>query len=430
LEKKIKDHQATIAIIGLGYVGLPLAVEFAKSGFSVIGIDVDERKVQNIHSRKSYIQDVPAEEIKYLVAGGQLKATTRFDKLKEADAIIVCVPTPLNRIKEPDLSFILAAADQIKAHLRKNQLVILESTTYPGTTNEVILPKLQKTKMKVGSDFFLSFSPERIDPGNKKFPVSTIPKVVGGITPACTKMAALLYSQVFFRVVPVSSARTAEMAKLLENTFRIVNIGLVNELATVAGSLGVDIWEAIDAARTKPFGFMPFYPGPGVGGHCIGIDPLYLSWKARIQGHNIRFIELAREINANMPRYVVSRVQRELIHHRKIAIHRASIFVIGVTYKRDVGDTRESPAFEVIEELTQLGAQVVYHDPFVPKIAMSSVKLNSKQLTDEALKRHDLTLILTDHSSLNYTLIQNASKLILDTRNVMKNFKSKKIIRL
>lgn len=430
LENKIKNREGAIAIVGLGYVGLPLAVEFAKSGFSVIGIDVSKEKVNAINSGKSYIQDVDGNEVSELVRDGKLRAVAKYDILKQVDAVIICVPTPLNRVKEPDLSFILQATEKIAKYLHKNQLVILESTTYPGTTDEVILPKLEPKGLKVGKDFFLCFSPERIDPGNKKFPVPTIPKVVGGITARCTELGALLYGQVFFKVVPVSSARTAEMAKLLENTFRIVNIALVNELATVAGALKVDIWEAIEAAKSKPFGFMPFYPGPGVGGHCIGIDPIYLSWKARVHGMDVRSIELAREINTNMPHYVVDRIQKILISRMNKSARKARILLIGISYKKDVGDTRESPSFEILEELHQLGASISYHDPYVPKLDFGKINLQSKALSGSSLRANDLVVILTDHSTLDYQLIEREAKFIFDARNVMKNFKSKKIIRL
>ena len=430
LREKVRKKTATVAIVGLGYVGLPLAVEFSKVGFTVLGIDVDRSKVKTLLRGHSYIEDVTAEAVHENVRKRIFKPTTRFELLKEADAVIICVPTPLNRVKEPDLSYILSATAQISKCLHRGQLVILESTTYPGTTDEVILPELRKSRFKVGHDFFLCFSPERIDPGNKKFPVPTIPKVVGGVTPACTRLGSLLYGEVFNRVIPVSSARTAEMTKLLENTFRIVNIGLVNELATVAGSLGVNIWEAIEAASTKPFGFMPFYPGPGVGGHCIGIDPIYLSWKAKIHGFNIRSIELAREINANMPRYVVERAQRELVQKQKKAINQASILIVGVSYKKDVGDTRESPAFEVVEYLHELGAKVAYHDPYVPKVDLPSIQLRSKALIESEIKRYDMVLILTDHSSVDYAMLLKASKLIFDVRNVMKRFSAKKVVKL
>ncbi len=430
LESRIKGKRAKVAIIGLGYVGLPLAVEFAKKGVQIIGIDISQEKVHSVNSGKSYILDVSSKEIAKVVKSKKLTATVNFSKLKEADAVIVCVPTPLNRVKEPDLSFILGATEQIAKHLQKGQLIVLESTTYPGTTDEVILKRLSSPRMKVGRDFFLCFSPERIDPGNRNFPVPSIPKVVGGITPKCTRLAALLYGQVFTKVVPVSSARTAEMAKLLENTFRIVNIALVNELATIAGALGVDVWEAIDAARTKPFGYMPFYPGPGVGGHCIGIDPIYLSWKAKTHGFNVRFIDLAREINTNMPHYVVEKTQQELAKRKGKAINQAKILLMGLTYKRDVEDTRESPAFEIIEELVKLGAKVAYHDPYVPYIQFNHFSAHSKKLTGSEIAKYDMVLIVTDHTSIDYPLILKHAKLILDTRNVMKNYKNKKLIKL
>lgn len=421
LQQKIKSGKAQVAVIGLGYVGLPLAVGFAERGVSVTGIDMDSKKVRQVQAGKSYIRDISASRVRAAVKKGRLRATSDSHALRVMDAVIVCVPTPLNRVKDPDLSYIIHAADSIAKHLRRGQLIILESTTYPGTTDEVLLPKLERKGLKAGRDFFLCFSPERIDPGNKRFPLSEIPKVVGGITPACTDLAAALYGRIFSKVVRVSSARTAEMTKLLENTFRIVNIGLINELAMIAGALGVNIWESIDAAKTKPFGYMPFYPGPGVGGHCIGIDPIYLSWKAKTHGLNIRFIDLARDVNSNMPRYVVQRIQRELATRQKKAIRGAKILILGITYKRDVEDTRESPAFEIIEELHQLGARVAYHDPFVPSVQFDAISLKSRPLTPQEIKRHDLAVIVTDHSGIRYDLLRKHARLILDTRHVIKN---------
>ncbi len=430
LQTKLSEGNLSIAIIGMGYVGLPLAVAFAKRDIQVIGIDCNRSKVNQLKRGKSYIADVSATDIKTVVRKGRLKPTGDFDLLASADVMIVCVPTPLNRAKDPDLSFILDATEEIRKRLRRDQLVVLESTTYPGTTDEVILPRLKSKKLEVGKDFFLCFSPERIDPGNQKFSLSAIPKVVGGITPACTKHGAMLYQHIFDKVVSVSSARTAEMTKLLENTFRIVNIGLINELATVAGALNVDIWEAIDAAKTKPFGFMPFYPGPGVGGHCIGIDPVYLSWKAKTHGFVLRFIELAREINSHMPRYVVERIQRELAHKRGKAVNRSKVLVIGVSYKRDVADTRESPALEIIELLTDLGASVSYHDPYVPQIKYDSISLRSQALSGQLISKHDLTLVVTDHSGINYNLLAKYAPIVLDTRNCMRNYRSESVLKL
>ncbi len=430
LTKRIQTRQISVAVIGLGYVGLPLAVHFAERKVKVFGIDLDAKKIAALNKGGSYIQDVSAAKVQRAVRQNRLKATSDYQVLKKADAVIICVPTPLNRAKDPDLSFIIKATDEVVKHLHKGQIIILESTTYPGTTDEVILPKLEASGLKAGKDFFLCFSPERIDPGRKDLPISLIPKVVGGISKNCTKLGSLLYGVVFEKVVPVSSARTAEMAKLLENTFRIVNIGMINELATIAGALGIDIWEVIEAAKTKPFGFMPFYPGPGVGGHCIGIDPIYLSWKAKTHGFNIKFIDLARDVNAHMPHYVVEKTQELLLRNTKKSINQMRILISGITYKRDVVDTRESPALEVIEELARLGIKVSYHDPFVPKLRYESISLKSVSLTPKILKRQDLVLILTDHSKIDYKLIAKNSKLVFDTRNVFKNMKMEHIVKI
>nr|HPN66975.1 nucleotide sugar dehydrogenase [Candidatus Omnitrophota bacterium] len=342
---KIKKKKAKIAVIGLGYVGLPLAVEFAKEGFRALGVDLDRRKVDSINSGDSYILDIPSEEIRPLAKKGILKATSDYSRLKDVDAIIICVPTPLRKTKDPDMSFIVSAADAIAKNLRKGQVIVLESTTYPGTTEEVILPMLEGTGLKVGRDFSLGFSPERIDPGNPRYMTHNIPKVISGMTPQCRQNIALLYSQIVEKVVTVSSVKVAEMVKLLENTFRSVNIGLVNELALMCDSLKVDVWEIIEAAKTKPFGFMPFYPGPGLGGHCIPIDPIYLAWKARIQGFEPRFIDLASKINADMPEYVAERISRSLNSRFGKAVKGAKVLIIGLSYKKDVTDTRESPAY-------------------------------------------------------------------------------------
>ena len=418
LLKAIQSRKARIGILGLGYVGLPLAMAFAKKGFHVSGIDLDRKRIAKLREGNTYIEDVPSAEIRRVLANHRFEATEDFKVLVQVDAVIICVPTPLNRAHDPDLSLVSRATESVQQHLHAGQLVILESTTYPGTTEEIVLPALERSGLRVGKDFFLCFSPERIDPGNKKFPLHKIPKVVGGITPSSTQLGAALYQNVTEKIVPVSSARTAEMAKLLENTFRIVNIGLVNELAQAADSLGVNIWEAVEAASTKPFGYMPFYPGPGIGGHCIGVDPIYLSWKARLQGVDLHFIDLARRINAGMPRFVVERAVYTLNARAHKAASVSKILILGVSYKRDVADTRESPAFEIIHELQNLGAQVSYHDPFVPKLDNEKTHLKSESLTPKRLSSKDLVIVATNHSSVNYAFVAKNARLIFDTRNV------------
>ncbi len=431
LKKKIKTRKAHIAIIGLGYVGLPLACEFAKKGFRVTGLDIDSKRVLSIQRGRSYIGDIPSKELAALVKKGKLAASSDYESLSDqVDVVIICVPTPLNRVKDPDISYIVDAAAEIQKRLHSAELVILESTTYPGTTDEVILPALEKSGLSVGKDFFLCFSPERIDPGNPLFKTHNIPKVVGGITPVCTELAGLLYGQITTQVVAVSSSRTAEMTKLLENTFRIVNIGLINELARAAESLQVNIWEAVDAAKTKPFGYMPFYPGPGIGGHCIGVDPIYLSWKARVHGTDLHFIELARRVNAEMPRYVVSKAVYALNRYLGKAISRSRVMLLGLAYKKDVSDTRESPALDILEELSQLGAKVSYHDPYVPRLQNQTLSLESTPLTAQNLKKQDLVILTTNHSKFDYKLIARTSRLIFDTRNVFKHVKQPNIVRL
>ena len=431
LKRRIKSRKASVGIIGLGYVGLPLACEFARAGFKVIGFDTDAKRVQAISKGVSFIEDIPTKVLKPLVKDGYLSATTSSSSLGACDAIVVCVPTPLNKIQDPDISYIVSATQEIKNHLRAGQLVILESTTYPGTTEEIVLAELERSGLGVGREFFLCFSPERIDPGNPKFRAGNIPKVVGGVTPACTELGVLFYRSILKKVISVSSPRAAEMTKLLENTFRIVNIGLINELAGVAQALGVDIWEVIDAASTKPFGFMPFYPGPGVGGHCIGIDPIYLSWKARHHGKNVQFIELARSINTHMPEYVVDRIVYLLNEKHKKGIYGAKILILGVAYKANVSDVRESPALEIMEKLHDLGATTAYHDPYVPEVKIKSSTWRSQTLTRTILKKYDLVLILTNHASVNYKLVVEAAKLIFDTRNALKSIsKRDRIVRL
>jgi len=416
LPSKIAARTATVAVMGLGYVGLPLAVEAAAAGLRTVGLDLDEAKVSSIQAGRSYIPDVESEQVHQLVADGLLTATTCPQVLADADAIIICVPTPLRKTREPDISAIVAASERIASHLRPGSLVVLESTTYPGTTEEVLLPMFQAGGMKVGTDFFLAFSPERVDPGNKQYNTRTITKIVGGVTPTCTEMALALYRTFIANVVPVSSAKVAETAKLLENTFRSVNIALVNELALMCRHLGVDVWEVIQAASTKPFGFVPHYPGPGIGGHCIPLDPFYLSWKARIHGYEARFIGLAGEINSSMPRHVVSLVSDALNAHRK-CVNGSRVLVLGAAYKRDVGDTRESPALEIISMLAQRGANVRYNDPYVPSVSADGVELRSVPLTAAEVSLADCVVIVTDHSAYDYHWLVANANLVVDTRN-------------
>jgi UDP-N-acetyl-D-glucosamine dehydrogenase len=414
-----------VAIIGLGYVGLPLVVEFAAKGLQATGFEVDEQKAARINEGDSYISDVPAERIKGLVAEGRLRATTDFGALAACDAIIICVPTPLRKTKEPDISYILAAAGQIQQHLRRGQLVVLESTTYPGTTDEVLLPMFEERGLRLDEDFLLAFSPERVDPGNPQFQTHNIPKVVGGSTDDSTEAAAALYSQIVNHVHPVSSARVAEAAKLLENTFRAVNIGMANEMARLCYALGIDTWEVIRAAATKPFGFMPFYPGPGIGCHCIPLDPHYLSWKARQHGFDSRFIGLAEEVNSRMPEHVVQLVADGLNDESK-AMKGARVLLLGVAYKRDIDDVRESPALSIIDRLRAKGADVRYHDPFVAEVRFddahtqgSGEPLHSVALTDDELRQSDCVVIVTDHSALDYRRVCELSRLVVDTRNAL-----------
>src|SRR5438874_93117 len=421
----LKDKRARVGVIGLGYVGLPLASEFATAGIKATGFEVDEKKVSEINAGRSYIADVTSETIKECVDAARLSATTDFDFLKECDAIIICVPTPLRKTKEPDVSFILAAAEEIKKRLRRGQLIILESTTYPGTTDAVLMPMLQETGLKLDDDFLLAFSPERVDPGNPQFKTHNIPKVVGGVTDDSTAAAAFLYSQIVNDVHAVSSARVAEAAKLLENTFRAVNIGMANEMARLCYALNIDTWEVIRAAATKPFGFMAFYPGPGIGGHCIPLDPHYLSWKARQHGFDSRFISLAEEVNSRMPEHVVQLVSDGLNDERK-AMKGSNVLLLGVAYKRDIDDVRESPALSIIDRLRAKGANVRYHDPFVEQVRFDDAHtegggepLASVSLTDEELSDSDCVVIVTDHSQLDYRRVCGLTKLIVDTRNAL-----------
>ena len=429
LIEKIKRREARCGVIGLGYVGLPLALEFARAGFRVTGIDLDQRKVDAIKSGRSYIVDVSDQDIAAPVKAGKLTATNDFSTISDLDTINICVPTPLRKTKDPDLTFIVSAVAEIRKYLRPGQLVILESTTYPGTTDEVVQPALETSGLEVGRDFGLAFSPERIDPGNKQFQTRNIPKVVGGVTPSCTEAAAALYAQCMDTVVPVSSTRVAEMVKLLENTFRSVNIGLVNEIALMCNSLQIDVWEVIDAAKTKPFGFMAFYPGPGLGGHCIPIDPFYLSWKAKMHGFETRFIELAGHINESMPRFVVEKVTDALNRHSK-SLRGSRIHILGVAYKAGVNDVRESPALNVMKILSEKGAVLSYTDPYIPTIRDEGLALDSLALTNGYLGDVDCTVILTNHAEFDYGNVVATSRLVVDTRNALQGFKGENIIRL
>jgi UDP-N-acetyl-D-glucosamine dehydrogenase len=428
LQQKIQSHTARVGIIGLGYVGLPLAVEFAEAGFDVTGIDVQASKTIAINRGDSYIQDIPTATLKPLVEAGKIRATTDFSVVRDLDTINICVPTPLRKTKDPDMSFIVSACEEIARHFGPGKLVILESTTYPGTTDELVLPMLAKNGLKIGEDFFLCFSPERVDPGNPNFQTRNIPKVVGGVTPNCSELGRLFYSQALETVVAVSSTTSAEMAKLLENTFRMINIGLVNELAVMCDRMGIDVWEVIDAAATKPFGFMPFYPGPGLGGHCIPIDPFYLSWKTRQAGIEARFIELAGYINGQMPHFVVDKIQKALNHQTK-PVKGSRIHVLGVAYKKDIDDVRESPALDVIVLLEQLGAVISYSDPFVPSIRLDQHTIEATDV-DAAVDKADCVVVITNHSSFDYERILERARLIVDTRNAYGKRKSEKLVRL
>jgi UDP-N-acetyl-D-glucosamine dehydrogenase len=428
LKDKIRNRSARVGVIGLGYVGLPLAVEFAKSGFDVTGFDVDESKVDEINAGRSYILDVTTDDVKANVAAGRLHATTDMSHLSEMDVIDICVPTPLRKTKDPDLSYVVQAVDAAKAHLKRGQLIILESTTYPGTTDEVVQPALEEKGLKAGVDFHLAFSPERVDPGNQSYSTKTIPKVVGGVNAVSTELAGDLYGAIIEQVVPVSSTQVAEMVKLLENTFRAVNIGLVNEIALMSHRMNIDVWEVIDAASTKPFGFMPFYPGPGLGGHCIPIDPFYLSWKARQNGFECRFIELAGHVNGSMPSFVVERVG-EALNTVKKAINGSKVHIFGVAYKKDVSDMRESPALDVLELLHRRGAVLSYSDPYVSTLRHGDINLCSVP-EDKAGDSIDCAVICTNHRAFDYKRIVQTFPLIVDTRNALKGFDAKHISRL
>jgi UDP-N-acetyl-D-glucosamine dehydrogenase len=431
LRSRIASHTARVGVVGLGYVGLPLAVEFAQAGFTVTGIDIDARKVADLNRGDSYIQDVPTSVLKPLVESGKLRATTDFAAVASLDTINIAVPTPLRKTKDPDMSYIVNACQEIAKHIHPGVLLILESTTYPGTTDELMLPMFEKPGVRVGHEFFLCFSPERVDPGNPNFQTRNIPKVVGGITPACTELGALFYSQALEKVVPVSSTRVAEMVKLLENTFRMINIGLANEIAMMCDRMEINVWEVIEAAATKPFGFMAFYPGPGLGGHCIPIDPFYLSWKTKQAGIEARFIELAGYINGQMPHFVVDKIQNALNDHSK-PLKGSRVHVLGVAYKRDIDDVRESPALDIIHLLAKRGAHVTYSDPWVPKLRGEGILPNDMEAVDpsKAAAESDCVVIVTDHKAFDYAAVIERAPLIVDTRNALKGHRSKKIVRL
>jgi UDP-N-acetyl-D-glucosamine dehydrogenase len=431
ITRRIRSRSARVAVVGLGYVGLPLALAVAETGFSVLGVDVDEDRVNSIRSGRSYIDDVDAHRLATLVRSGQLTATARYEELAEAEVLLICVPTPLTRSKEPDLTYVYRAAEGIRRVLRPGRLVVLESTTYPGTTEEVLRPLLERSGLRVGVDFFLAYSPERIDPGNRRHRLSQVPKVVGGCTAACTEVACTFYGQLIERVVPVSSPTVAEMVKVYENVFRNVNIALVNELTLLCDRMGLDVWEIIEAAATKPYGFMPFSPGPGVGGHCIPIDPYYLAAKAREYDFHVRFIELAAAINDSMPYYVLSKTTTALGTQGK-TLQGARILVLGVAYKRDVADARESPALKIMELLEKRGAVVRYHDPHVPQVRLPNPgeDLTSVPLTDEVLAWADCVIIATDHTGVDYRRVAERARLVIDTRNVLRDFRAPHVVRL
>lgn len=432
LKQKVKENKFIVGIIGLGYVGLPLALEFAKKGIKVIGFDLDKNKIIKINrEKKSYIKHIPSDKIEAAVNNGKLLATTDFSILPKADAIIICVPTPLNTNREPDMSYVINTADVIAKYLRKGQFVSLESTTYPGTTDEILLKIFEEKGLKAGKDFYLCFSPEREDPNNEKYSTATIPKVLGGVTKNCTEIGKMIYEKVIVKVVPVSSTKAAESTKLLENIFRSINIALVNELKLVFDKMGIDVWEVIEAASTKPFGYTPFYPGPGLGGHCIPIDPFYLTWKAREYEISTKFIELAGEVNTAMPEHVVNKVYHALNENKK-CLKGSKILLLGLSYKKDIDDLRESPSLKLIELLQDEGAVVDYSDDYVntiPKLRKYEFNKKSVKLTKQNISKYDLVLLSTDHSYFDYKFIFENSKIIVDTRNAFRNFKGKKLFK-
>ncbi len=429
LIQAIENRKIRSAVIGAGYVGLPLAVEFAMAGYDVTIIDIDADKVRRINKGKSYIPDVSEALLRRAVREKGLRATVDYSEIRRMDSVNICVPTPLRKTKDPDLSYVIAATENVRDHLHRGLLVILESTTYPGTTEEIVLPILEETGLCAGRDFHLAFSPERVDPGNPEYSTRSIPKVVGGITPACCKLAVALYRNCIDEVVPVSSTRVAELVKLLENTFRSVNIGMVNEMALLCNQLKIDVWEVIDAASTKPFGFMPFYPGPGLGGHCIPVDPFYLSWKAKMNGFEARFIELAGTVNSMMPGFVVEKVT-EALNKRSKSVRGSRVHALGVTYKRDTDDIRESPALDVLTLLAERGARLSYTDPFVSEIRVLDKRLKGVEARPAVLRAADCVVLLTDHKAFALKDILKDAKIIVDTRNAFKKFKNRKIFKL
>ena len=430
LINKIEKRDARIGVIGLGYVGLPLAIEFVQAGFHVVGIDIDDNKIESINNKKNYIKDVDNQLLQNAVNDGKLIATNDFSFVKTLDSISICVPTPLNKQKDPDISFIISVMDKIKSYIHKELLIILESTTYPGSTRELILPYIENNNFNIGEDIFLCFSPERIDPGNKHYNTSNTPKVIGGISKMCTKIGKKLYSKIINEIIVVSSTETAEMVKLLENTFRAINIGLANEIAIMCEKLGINAWEVIDAAATKPFGYMKFLPGPGLGGHCIPIDPHYLSWKLKTLDYDAKFIQLAGDINTKMPNHVLNLISKNLNKLHK-SLNGSILLIIGVAYKKDINDTRESPALDIIQLLIKAGAEIDYYDPNVPKIFYNEISMKSlPKLESNKLNNYDACIVITDHSDINYELIYDNSSLIIDTRNVFKNKNGNHIKRL
>jgi len=430
LLRKLAAREAQVAVVGLGYVGLPLAVEFAESGFRVIGLDVDAQKVRKINAGESYIDDIAGERVRALVAGRRFSATDCYEDLRQVDAISICVPTPLRKTRDPDMAYIVQAAESIAEIRHPGMLIVLESTTYPGTTEEIILPAIVGEDLAIGDDIFIAYSPERIDPGNTDYSVSNTPKVVGGITADCTEVAKALYQAAVDEIIAVSSPTAAEMVKLLENTFRAVNIGLVNEMALMCDKLDIDVWEVIQAAASKPFGYMPFYPGPGLGGHCIPVDPHYLSWKLKTLNYNARFIELASEINTSMPYYVVDKIT-EALNNQALSVRGSRILILGVAYKRNVDDVRESPALDIISLLRQRGAEVDYHDPHVPRIQLESdIRMRSKPYCASLLQEVDCVVIVTDHCGYDWDEIARNSRCIVDTRHVYSDRNSGNVISL